>query len=92
MFEQILGNSVSYLKSTDIVTLTKMHGKEIDYSKLDGCNVVAVNRLNKVYLFKVNPPDRNVFYYDFENDGDNSVDVIDVFKFIQNNCIAWSEI
>ena len=100
MFNQ----SAAYLKASDYGTIVEMlynlsRGRYTnpDLSLLEGCNVVAVLPVGTYVLFSINPnneipPDRNVKCYSNGNGFHTERDVVEVFNFIQNNCIAWCEI
>lgn len=65
-----------------------------DLSLLEGCNVVAVLPVGTYVLFKIDPKgkDRNVKCYSHGNGVHQERDVVEVFKFIQQNCACWTEI
>ena len=98
----------SYLLPTDLNTvlmmLDEMPSHPPDVSKLEGCNVIAVLPVGTYVLFSINPnnetpPNRNVKCYSHGNGASSTNsnfhterDVVEVFNFIQNNCIAWVQI
>ena len=91
----------SYLLPTDLNTvlmmLNKLGSPQPDVSKLEGCNVIAVLPVGAYMLFSINPdnknpPDRNVKCYSHGNGFYTERDVVEVFNFIQKQCIAWCEI
>ena len=91
----------SYLLPTDLNTvlmmLDKLGSPQPDVTKLEGCNVIAVLPIGSYMLFSINPnnetpPNRNVKCYSHGNGFHTERDVVEVFNFIQNNCIAWVQI
>ena len=91
----------SYLLPTDLNTvlmmLNKLGSPQPDVTKLEGCNVIAVLPVGTYVLFSINPnnetpPNRNVKCYSHGNGFHTERDVVEVFNFIQNNCIAWVQI
>ena len=97
MFNQ----SAAYLKSSDYNTVVELlynlsRGRYAnpDLSLLDGCNVVAVLPVGAYVLFKIDPNgvDRNVKCYSHGNGMHTERDVVEVFKFIQQNCACWVEV
>ena len=91
----------SYLLPTDLNTvlaiLNKLGCSQPDVTKLEGCNVIAVLPIGSYMLFSINPnnetpPNRNVKCYSHGNGFHTERDVVEVFNFIQNNCIAWVQI
>ena len=98
----------SYLLPTDLNTvlmiLNKLGSPQPDVTKLEGCNVIAVLPVGTYVLFSVNPnnetpPNRNVKCYSHGNGASSTNsnfhtnrDVVEVFNFIQQQCIAWVEI
>lgn len=104
MFNQ----SAAYLKSSDYNTIVELlynlsagRYTKPDLSLLEGCNVVAVLPVGTYVLFKIDPNgvDRNVKCYSHGNGSHlnsdkfyTERDVVEVFNFIQNSCIAWCEI
>lgn len=94
----------SYLRATDLETvvglLTHLSNGRItapDVTKLEGCNVIAVLPVGTYVLFSINPnnenpPNRNVKCYSHGNGLHTERDVVEVFNFIQNSCIAWTQI
>lgn len=97
MFNQ----SAAYLKSSGYNTITELlynlsKGRytKPDLSLLEGCNVVAVLPVGTYVLFKIDPngKDRNVKCYSHGNGMHTERDVVEVFKFIQQNCACWAEV
>ena len=97
----MLNQSAAYLKSSDYNTVVELlynlsRGRYAnpDLSLLDGCNVVAVLPVGAYVLFKIDPNgvDRNVKCYSHGNGMYTERDVVEVFKFIQQNCACWVEI
>ena len=91
----------SYLLPTDLNTVLMMLNKlgepQPDLTKLDGCNVIAVLPVGAYVLFSINPnnetpPNRNVKCYSNGNGFRYERDIVEVFNFIQQQCIAWVEI
>lgn len=91
----------SYLLPTDLNTvlrmLNEMQSHPPDVTKLEGCNVIAVLPVGTYVLFSINPsnetpPNRNVKCYSQGNGMHTNRDVVEVFKFIQQQCIAWTQI
>ena len=91
----------SYLLPTDLNTvlmmLNKLGSPQPDVTKLEGCNVIAVLPVGNYVLFSINlnnetPPNRNVTCYSNGNGFHTERDVVEVFNFIQKQCIAWCEI
>ena len=91
----------SYLLPTDLNTvvmmLNKLGSPQPDVTKLEGCNVIAVLPIGAYMLFSINPnnetpPNRNVKCYSHGNGFHTERDVVEVFNFIQQKCIAWVEI
>ena len=91
----------SYLLPTDLNTvlmmLNKLGSPQPDVTKLEGCNVIAVLPVGSYMLFSINPnnetpPNRNVKCYSHGNGFHTERDVVEVFNFIQQKCIAWVEI
>ena len=91
----------SYLLPTDLNTvlaiLNKLGCSQPDVTKLEGCNVIAVLPVGAYALFSINPnnetpPNRNVKCYSQGNGMHTNRDVVEVFNFIQQKCIAWVEI
>ena len=91
----------SYLLPTDLNTvlmmLNKLGSSQPDLTKLEGCNVIAVLPVGAYVLFSINPnnetpPNRNVKCYSHGNGFHTERDVVEVFNFIQNSCIAWVQI
>ena len=91
----------SYLLPTDLNTvlmmLNKLGSPQPDVTKLEGCNVIAVLPVGTYVLFSINPnneipPNRNVKCYSHGNGFHTERDVVEVFNFIQNSCIAWVQI
>ena len=91
----------SYLLPADLNTvlmmLNEIASHPPDVSKLEGCNVIAVLPVGTYVLFSINPnnetpPNRNVKCYSHGNGFHTERDVVEVFNFIQNNCIAWVQI
>ena len=91
----------SYLLPTDLNTvlmmLNKLGSPQPDVTKLEGCNVIAVLPIGAYMLFSINPnnetpPNRNVKCYSNGNGFHTERDVVEVFNFIQQKCIAWVEI
>ena len=100
IFEQIQ-QEASYLLPTDLNTVLRMLNKlgspQPDVTKLEGCNVIAVLPVGSYMLFSINPnnetpPNRNVKCYSHGNGFHTERDVVEVFNFIQQKCIAWVEI
>ena len=94
MFNQ----SAAYLKSSDYGTIVELlynlsRGRYTnpDLTLLEGCNVVAVLPVGTYVLFKIDPNglDRNVKCYSHGNGVYTDRDVVEVFKFIQQNCACW---
>ena len=90
----------SYLLPTDLNTvvmmLNKLGSPQPDVTKLEGCNVIAVLPVGAYVLFSINPnnetpPNRNVKCYSNGNGFHTERDVVEVFNFIQQKCIAWVE-
>lgn len=97
----MFNNKQSYLKSSDYNTvlelLYNLSGGRYTHptlSLLEGCNVVAVLPVGAYMLFKIDPNgnDRNVKCYSQGNGIHTDRDVVEVFKFIQQNCACWAEI
>ena len=91
----------SYLLPTDLNTvlmmLDEIASHPPDVSKLEGCNVIAVLPVGAYMLFSINPdnknpPDRNVKCYSNGNGFHTERDVVEVFNFIQKQCIAWTQV
>ena len=91
----------SYLLPSDLNTVVELlynlsRGRytQPELSNLDGCNVVAVLPVGTYMLFKIDPNgvDRNVKCYSHGNGLHTERDVVEVFKFIQQNCVCWCEI
>ena len=91
----------SYLLPTDLNTVLRMLNKlgspQPDVTKLEGCNVIAVLPIGTYVLFSINPnnetpPNRNVKCYSNGNGFHTERDVVEVFNFIQKQCIAWTQI
>lgn len=91
----------SYLLPADLNTvlmmLDEIASHPPDVTKLEGCNVIAVLPVGAYVLFSINPnnetpPNRNVKCYSNGNGFHTERDVVEVFNFIQNSCIAWCEI
>ena len=91
----------SYLLPTDLNTvlmmLNKLGSPQPDVSKLEWCNVIAVLPVGAYMLFSINPdnknpPDRNVKCYSHGNGFYTERDVVEVFNFIQKQCIAWTQV
>ena len=91
----------SYLLPTDLNTvlmmLDEIASHPPDVSKLEGCNVIAVLPVGAYMLFSINPdnknpPDRNVKCYSHGNGFYTERDVVEVFNFIQKQCIAWTQV
>ena len=91
----------SYLLPTDLNTvlrmLNEMQSHPPDVTKLEGCNVIAVLPVGSYMLFSINPnnetpPNRNVKCYSHGNGFHTERDVVEVFNFIQQQCIAWTQI
>lgn len=100
IFEQV-HQEASYLLPTDLNTvlrmLNKMQPHPPDVTKLEGCNVIAVLPVGAYVLFSINPnnetpPNRNVKCYSNGNAFHTERDVVEVFNFIQQQCIAWTQI
>ena len=91
----------SYLLPADLNTvlmmLDEMQSHPPDVTKLEGCNVIAVLPVGTYVLFSINPnnetpPNRNVKCYSNGNGFHTERDVVEVFNFIQQQCIAWTQI
>ena len=91
----------SYLLPTDLNTvvmmLNKLGSPQPDVTKLEGCNVIAALPVGTYVLFAINPnnetpPNRNVKCYTGSNGFRYERDVVEVFKFIQQQCVAWAQI
>ena len=91
----------SYLLPTDLNTvlmmLNRLGSPQPDVTKLEGCNVIAVLPVGTYVLFSINPnnetpPNRNVKCYSNGNGFHTERDVVEVFNFIQQQCIAWGQI
>ena len=94
----------SYLLPSDLNTVVELlynlSGGRItqpDVTKLEGCNVIAVLPVGCYLLFSINPdnevpPNRNVKCYSQGNGMYQELDVVEVFKFIQQNCACWAEV
>lgn len=91
----------SYLLPADLNTvlmmLNKLGSPQPDVTKLEGCNVIAVLPVGTYVLFSISPnnetpPNRNVKCYSNGNGFHTERDVVEVFNFIQKQCIAWCEI
>lgn len=91
----------SYLLPTDLNTvlmmLDEIESHPPDVTKLEGCNVIAVLPVGTYVLFAINlnnetPPNRNVKCYTGSNGFLYERDVVEVFNFIQNNTIAWTQV
>lgn len=88
--------NLGYLLGSDFQSVM-MHSRvkpsvEDMNDKLDGFNVMAVNQMGVLFIFKINPPDRDVVCYSYGNDFKVVRDVVEVFSLIQNTCIAWCEV
>ena len=106
IFEQIQNQmrqqqEASYLLPTDLNTvlmmLNKLGSPQPDVTKLEGCNVIAVLPVGAYMLFSINPnnetpPNRNVKCYSQGNGMHTERDVVEVFNFIQQQCVAWAQI
>ena len=97
----IFNQSAAHLKASDYSTIVEMlynlsagRYASPDLSLLEGCNVVAVLPVVTYALFKIDPngKDRNVKCYSHGNGIHTDRDVVEVFKFIQHNCVCWTEI
>lgn len=97
MFNQ----SAAYLKSSDYNTiaellynLSKGRYTKPDLSLLGGCNVVAILPVGTYVLFKIDPngKDRNVKCYSHGNGMHTERDVVEVFKFIQSEVVAYARL
>ena len=97
----MFNNEQAYLKSSDYNTVIKLlynlsRGRYIqpNLSLLEGCNVIAILPVGTYILFKIDPNgvDRNVKCYSHGNGLHTERDVVEVFKFIQQNCVCWVEI
>ena len=97
----MFNNGQAYLKSSDYNTvlelLYNLSGGCYTHptlSLLEGCNVIAVLPVGASMLFKIDPNgvDRNVKCYSQGNGMHTERDVVEVFKFIQQNCVCWVEI
>jgi len=88
--------NLGYLVGSDFNTVMMNSRSHPDLNnmnkKLEGFNVVAVNQMGALFLFKINTPDREVECYSYGNDFKTKRDVVDVFSLIQNTCIAWCEV
>ena len=94
----------SYLVPSDLTTVVELlynlSGGRItqpDVSRLEGCNVIAVLPVGCYMLFSINPnnetpPNRNVKCYSQGNGMYTEKDVVEVFNFIQKNCVCWVEV
>lgn len=91
----------SYLLPADLNTvlmmLDEIASHPPDVSKLEGCNVIAVLPVGTYVLFSINPnnetpPNRNVKCYSNGNGFHTERDVVEVFNFIQKQCIAWTQV
>ena len=91
----------SYLLPSDLNTVVELlynlsggRCTQPDLSLLEGCNVVAVLPVGTYVLFKIDPSgkDRNVKCYSHGNGMYTERDVVEVFKFLQQNCTCWCEI
>ena len=98
----------AYLKASDYNTIVELlynlsRGRyaEPNLSLLEGCNVVAVIPVGDYVLFKVDPNgvDRNVKCYSHGNgshlNSDKAYterDVVEVFKFIQSEVVAYARV
>jgi hypothetical protein len=97
----------SYLKASDYNTVAELlynlsagRYSKPDLSLLEGCNIVAVLPVGTYVLFKIDPngKDRSVNCYSHGNGSHlnsdkfyQERDVVEVFKFIQQNCACWTE-
>ena len=97
----MFNNEQAYLKSSDYNTvlallynLSRGRYTQPNLSDLDECNVVAVLPVGSYMLFKIDPDgvDRNVKCYSQGNGIHTDRDIVEVFKFIQQNCVCWCEI
>ena len=97
----MFNNGQAYLKSSDYNTVVELlynlsRGRytQPDLSLLEGCNVIAVLPVGAYMLFKIDPNgvDRNVKCYSHGNGIHTERDIVEVFKFIQQNCVCWVEI
>ena len=97
MFNQ----TAAYLKSTDYNTVVELlynlsggRYTQPNLSLLEGCNVIAILPVGTYVLFKIDSKgvDRNVKCYSHGNEMYTERDVVEVFKFIQQNCACWAEI
>ncbi len=91
----------AYLKASDYNNVVKLlynlsagRYTKPDLSLLEGCNVVAVLPVGTYVLFKIDPngKDRNVKCYSHGSGMYQERDVVEVFKFIQQNCTCWCEV
>lgn len=97
MFNQ----SAAYLKASDYNTVAELlynlsagRYTKPDLSLLEGCNVVSVLPVGTYVLFKIDPKgvDRNVKCYSHGNGVYTERDVVEVFKFIQQSAVCWTEV
>ena len=97
----VFNQSAAYLKAPDYNTVAELlynlsAGRYAmpNLSLLEGCNVVAILPVGTYVLFKIDPNgvDRNVKCYSHGNGMYTERDVVEVFKFIQQNCACWVEI
>ena len=91
----------AYLKASDYNTVAELlynlsagRYTKPELSLLEGCNVVAILPVGTYVLFKIDPngKDRNVKCYSHGNGMHTERDVVEVFKFIQQNCACWTKI
>lgn len=97
MKQQFSQSGNSYLLPSDLNTVLGLCKSQPDVTKLEGCNVIALLPVGAYMLFSINPdnknpPDRNVKCYSHGNGFYTERDVIEVFDFIQNSCVAWTQI
>ena len=97
MFNQSAANLKASDYNTVVELLYNLSGSRYaspDLSLLEGCNVVAILPVGTYVLFKIDPNgvDRNVKCYSHGNGMHTERDVVEVFKFIQQNCACWCEL
>lgn len=97
MKQQFNQQGNSYLLPSDLNTVLGFCKSQPDVAKLEGCNVIAVLATGAWLLFSINPekenpPNRNVKCYSSGNGFHTERDIVEVFNFIQQQSIAWTQI
>ena len=86
----------AYLAATNIKHVLG-YVDEVDFSKLNGANVLCAFSGGKYMLAEINvnketPPNRECKVVVSGSGEIQNLDVTEVFKVIQNNAIAWCEL